>query len=62
MAIAEIRSPIFEDKVIDFLLELAEVSEKQVSKEQLFAEDEEKDEKKTSAKGKGGKKKSVKGA
>ena len=62
MALAEIRSPIFEDKVIDFLLELAEVSEKQVSKEQLFAEDEEKDEKKTSAKGKGGKKKSVKGA
>ena len=62
MALAEIRSPIFEDKVIDFLLELAEVSEKQVSKEQLFAEDEEKDEKKTNAKGKGGKKKSVKGA
>ena len=62
MAIAEIRSPIFEDKVIDFLLELAEVSEKQVSKEQLFAEDEEKDKKKTSAKGKGGKKKSAKGA
>ena len=62
MALAEIRSPIFEDKVIDFLLELAEVSEKQVSKEQLFAEDEEEDEKKTSAKGKGGKKKSAKGA
>jgi trigger factor len=62
MAVAEIRSPIFEDKVIDFLLELAEVSEKQVSKEQLFAEDEEEDEKKTSAKGKGGKKKSAKGA
>jgi trigger factor len=62
MAVAEIRSPIFEDKVIDFLLELAGVSEKQVSKEQLFAEDEEEDEKKTSAKGKGGKKKSAKGA
>jgi trigger factor len=62
MAVAEIRSPIFEDKVIDFLLELAEVSEKQVSKEQLFAEDVEEDEKKTSTKGKGGKKKSAKGA
>ncbi len=56
MAVAEIRSPIFEDKVIDFLLELAEVSEKPVSKERLFAEDEEEDEGKTSAKGKGGKK------
>ncbi|HXY89822.1 MAG TPA: trigger factor [Xanthobacteraceae bacterium] len=54
MAVAEIRSPIFEDKVIDFLLELAEVSEKPVSREQLFAEEEEAEEK-TSAKGKGGK-------
>jgi trigger factor len=61
MAVAEIRSPIYEDKVIDFLLELAEVSEKQVGKEQLFAEDEEEEEK-TGAKGKGGKKKSAKGA
>jgi trigger factor len=61
MAIAEIRSPIFEDKVIDFLLELAQVSEKPVSKEQLFAEDEEEEEK-TGAKAKGGKKKSSKGA
>jgi trigger factor len=61
MAVAEIRSPIFEDKVIDFLLELAEVSEKPVSREQLFAEDEEEDEGKTSTKGKG-KKKSAKGA
>ena len=55
MAVAEIRSPIFEDKVIDFLLELAEVSEKPVSREQLFAEEEEDDEK-ASAKGKGGNK------
>jgi trigger factor len=61
MAVAEIRSPIFEDKVIDFLLELAEVSEKQVGKEQLFAEDEE-EEDKPSAKAKGGKKKSAKRA
>ena len=54
-AVAEIRSPIFEDKVIDFLLELAEVSEKPVSRDQLFAEEEEDDEK-ASAKGKGGNK------
>ncbi len=61
MAVAEIRSPIFEDKVIDFLLELAQVSEKPVSKEQLFADDEEEEEK-TSAKGKSGKKKRAKPA
>jgi trigger factor len=54
MAVAEIRSPIFEDKTIDFLLELAEVSEKPVSREQLFAEEEE-EEAKPAAKGKGGK-------
>jgi trigger factor len=60
MAVAEIRSPIFEDKVIDFILELAQVSEKPVSKEQLFADDEEKEEEKTSAKGKSGKKKRAK--
>jgi trigger factor len=64
MAVAEIRSPIFEDKVIDFILELAQVSEKPVSREQLFAEDEEEEEEKTSAKGKSGKskKKKAKGA
>ena len=60
MAVAEIRSPIFEDKVIDFILELAQVNEKPVSKEQLFADDEEKEEEKTSAKGKSGKKKRAK--
>jgi trigger factor len=62
MAVAEIRSPIFEDKVIDFILELAQVSEKPVSKEQLFADDEEEEEQKTSAKGKSGKKKRAKPA
>lgn len=41
MAMAELRSPIYEDKVIDFLLELAQVTEKPVSKEDLFKEDEE---------------------
>ena len=40
-ALAALRAPIFEDKVVDFLLELAEVTEKQVSREELFKEDEE---------------------
>ncbi len=62
MAVAEIRSPIFEDKVIDFLLELAQVSEKPVSREQLFGEEEEEKEEKTGVKGKRGKKKSAKKA
>jgi trigger factor len=35
-----VRAPLFEDKVIDFLLELANVTEKQVSREELFKEDE----------------------
>ncbi|HLL27528.1 MAG TPA: trigger factor [Xanthobacteraceae bacterium] len=59
MAVAEIRSPIFEDKVIDFLLELVQVNEKQVSKEALFAEDDEEEaagaKDKKPAKGKKGK-------
>jgi len=41
MAMAELRSPIYEDKVVDFLLELAQVTEKPVTKEELFKEDEE---------------------
>jgi trigger factor len=40
-ALASLRAPLFEDKVVDFLLELAEVSDKQVSREELFKEDEE---------------------
>jgi len=40
-AIASLRAPIFEDKVIDFLLELAKVTDKQVSRDELFKEDEE---------------------
>lgn len=34
-AIAELRAPIFEDKVVDFILELAKPTEKTVSKEEL---------------------------
>jgi trigger factor len=40
-ALASLRAPIFEDKVVDFLLELAQLSEKQVSREELFRDDEE---------------------
>ena len=39
-AIAGLRAPIFEEKVVDFLLELAKVSDKKVDKKELFAEDE----------------------
>jgi trigger factor len=34
-ALQQIRAPIFEDKVVDFILELAQVSEKPVSKDEL---------------------------
>ena len=37
----QLRAPIYEDKVVDYILETATVSEKSVSKEELFAEDEE---------------------
>ena len=40
-ALAALRAPIFEDKVVDFLLELGDVTDKQVSREELFKEDEE---------------------
>jgi trigger factor len=40
-ALAGLRAPIFEDKVVDFLLELADVTDKQVSREELFKQDEE---------------------
>jgi trigger factor len=39
-AVAGLRAPIFEEKVVDFLLELAEVTEKKVSRDELFKEDE----------------------
>jgi trigger factor len=40
-ALAELRAPIFEDKVVDFILELAEVTEKKVSREELMEDEEE---------------------
>jgi trigger factor len=42
-AVAQLRAPIFEDKVIDFILELAQVTEKKVSREELLKEEDDKD-------------------
>jgi len=39
-ALASVRAPIYEEKVVDFVLELAKVEEKKVSREELFKEDE----------------------
>jgi trigger factor len=43
-ALAELRAPIFEEKVVDYILELAEVKEKTVTKDELVAAAEEDDE------------------
>jgi trigger factor len=39
-ALAQLRAPIYEDKVVDFILELANVTEKKVSKEDLFKDED----------------------
>jgi trigger factor len=39
-AIAGLRAPIYEEKVVDFLLELANVTEKKVAREELYKEDD----------------------
>lgn len=39
-AVANLRAPLFEEKVVDFLLELAQVTDKKVPREELFKEDE----------------------
>jgi trigger factor len=39
-ALASLRAPIFEDKVVDFILELAKVTEKTVSRDELYKGDE----------------------
>jgi len=42
-ALVELRAPIFEEKVVDFLLALAKVTEKPVSRDELYkVEDDEK--------------------
>jgi trigger factor len=39
-AVASIRAPIYEEKVVDFLVELAKVTDKPVSREELYKDDE----------------------
>jgi len=39
-ALAQLRAPIYEDKVVDFILELANVTEKRVTREDLYKDDE----------------------
>ena len=39
-AVASLRAPIFEEKVVDFLLELADVTDKKVTRDELFKEEE----------------------
>lgn len=60
---AGLRAPIFEDKVVDFILEMAQVTERQVSAEELMREDEAEGEASAAKKAaKGGKAKSAKPA
>jgi len=39
-ALAQLRAPIYEDKVVDFILELANVTEKKVTREELLKEED----------------------
>ncbi|MEO6780271.1 MAG: trigger factor [Bradyrhizobium sp.] len=39
-ALAQLRAPIYEDKVVDFILELAKVTEKKVTREELMKDDD----------------------
>jgi trigger factor len=39
-AVAALRAPIFEEKVVDFVVELANVTDRQVSREDLYKEDD----------------------
>ncbi|MES2907083.1 MAG: trigger factor [Pseudomonadota bacterium] len=40
-ALAELRAPIYEDKVIDYILELAQVSDNKVAREELYKDEDE---------------------
>jgi trigger factor len=40
-AVASLRAPIYEEKVVDFLIELTKVTEKKVTREELYKEDDE---------------------
>ena len=39
-ALAQLRAPIYEDKVVDYILELANVTETKVSREDLYKDDD----------------------
>ena len=39
-ALATVRAPIYEEKVVDFIVELADITETKVSREELLKEDE----------------------
>jgi trigger factor len=39
-ALAQLRAPIYEDKVVDFILELANVTDKKVTREELYKDDD----------------------
>jgi trigger factor len=39
-ALQTLRAPIFEEKVVDYILELSDVTDKRISKEELLADDE----------------------
>jgi trigger factor len=39
-ALAQLRAPIYEDKVVDFILELANVTEKKVTRDELYKDDD----------------------
>ena len=39
-ALASVQAPLFEDKIVDFILELATVTEREVSAKELFADAE----------------------
>jgi trigger factor len=42
-ALASLRAPIFEEKVVDYILELADVTEKTVTKDELFKDNDDED-------------------
>ena len=41
LAVASLRAPIYEEKVVDFLLELVKVTERKVPREELYKEEDE---------------------
>lgn len=58
-AIAEIRAPLFEDKVVAFVAEMAKVTDKVISKEELLSDPESEDGEKAAAEKKPAKKKAA---